>query len=264
MSAASEFPARDLPLFFAIVFGTTWLFQLPAILVQRGIVSGSVGSYMPLVVLGYFAPTIAALVLARGGPGGVGALVRQFAPFHVSPGWYVAAAAHPAAILMIGMALARLVGGPEMGEALYQPNAAQLAAMVVIPFTEQIPWRGFVYPTLERRAGPLVASIVTGAAWGLFHLQKQLLIGPGLALSFALSLLLLMTAGTVVYTWIYRRTGSMLLVVIANAGIYLDNPAQALPANVVPLAVDALGYAAAAVLLCALDRPSWRTVAAIA
>src|SRR5882757_8161387 len=32
MSAAPETPARDLRLFFAIVFGTTWLFQLPAIL----------------------------------------------------------------------------------------------------------------------------------------------------------------------------------------------------------------------------------------
>jgi membrane protease YdiL (CAAX protease family) len=261
MSDAPEIPTRDLRLFFAIAFGTTWLLQLPAILVQRGIISGSIGPYMPLVVFGYFVPTIAALVLGRRRPGGMRALVRQFATFRVLPGWYFVAAAHPAAILMIGMGLARFVGGPEMGKAFYPPGAAQVVAMVVIPFTEQLPWRGFVYPPLEQRIGPLAASVVTGAAWGLFHLQKQSLFGAGLTLDVALWLLLLMTAGTVVYTWIYRRTGSMLLVVVANAGIYLDNPVQALPANVVPLAVHALGYCAGAVLLLALDRPSWRTIA---
>jgi len=261
MSTAPEDRARDLPLFFAIVFGSTWLLQLPAILVQRGLIPGPIEPYMPLVVLGYFVPAIAALLLARRRAGGVGALVRPFGKFRVSPGWYVAAAAHSAAILMMGMVLARLVGGLEMGDAVYPPSVAQLAAMVVIPFTEQLPWRGFVYPPLERRMGPLAASIVTGTAWGLFHLQKQALFGSGLAPAVALWLLLLMIGGTVVYTWIYRRTGSMFLVVVANAGVYLNNPVQALPSNVVPLAVLALGYCAAAALLCFIDRPTWSMTA---
>jgi hypothetical protein len=70
---------------------------------------------------------------------------------------------------------------------------------------------------------------------------------------------LLMTSGTVVYTWFYRRTGSMLVVVIANAGIYLDNSTYALPANRAPLAVQALGYCAAALALVFADRSVWRS-----
>jgi hypothetical protein len=130
-----------------------------------------------------------------------------------------------------------------------------MAAMIVIPFTEQIPWRGFAYPPLERRFGPFAASLIVGVAWALFHVQKQSLLG-GLRVDVALWTALLMTAGTVVYTWFYRRTGSMLLVVVANAGIYLDNPVQALPASVIPLAVLALGYTVLAFALVRARAPS--------
>jgi hypothetical protein len=67
-----------------------------------------------------------------------------------------------------------------------------------------------------------------------------------------------MTAGTVVFTWFYRRTGSMLVVVVANAGVYLDNSTQALPANSAPIAVHALGYCSAALALVLIDRAVWR------
>jgi membrane protease YdiL (CAAX protease family) len=164
-------------------------------------------------------------------------------------------------ILALGTGLARLVTGSDVGSAFYPPAAAQVAAMLVIPFTEQIPWRGYVYPPLERRLGPLGASLVVGAAWALFHLQKQSLLGPGLALGVALWTFLLMTAGTVVFTWFHRRTGSMLVVVVANAGIYLDNSMQALPANTAPLAVHALGYGAVALALVLVDRSVWRVSA---
>jgi membrane protease YdiL (CAAX protease family) len=256
---------RHAPLtFFAIVFGTTWLLQLPSILVQRGYLAGPIDRYTPLVVLGYFVPTIAAFVLSQRslGGGGVRALLHRFGVYRVAPGWYLLALAHPALILIVGMSLARLVAGPRTGSAFYPPIApAQIAALLVIPFTEQIAWRGFAYPPFEQRFGPLGASLVVGAAWALFHLQKQSLLGPGLALGVALWTLLLMTAGTVVFTWFYRRSGSMLLVVVANAGVYLNNSTQALPANAAPLAVHALGYCAVALGLVLIDAAVWRVSA---
>jgi membrane protease YdiL (CAAX protease family) len=251
-----------LALFCAIVFGTTWLLQLPEILVQRGVLAGPAGRFMGLVALGYFAPAIAALALARrawGGPG-VRALLRPFGVARVAPWWYALALVMPAAILTAATGAARLVApGALAAQTFYPPTAEQIAAMAIVPFTEQIPWRGFVYPPLERRLGPLGASLAVGAAWGVFHIQKQALLAPGIALGVALWLLLLMTAGTAVFTWFYRRTGSMLLVVAANAGIYLDNPTQALPANVAPLAVHALGYSAVALALVLADRRAWRS-----
>jgi membrane protease YdiL (CAAX protease family) len=247
--------------FCAIVFGTTWLLQLPEILVQRGVLAGPAGPFMGLVALGYFAPAITAFALSRRALGGAGVrvLLRPFGVLRVAPGWYALALVMPAAILTAAMGVARLVvAGPEAAQIFYPPTAAQIAAMAIIPFNEQIAWRGFVYPRLEGRLGPLGASLVVGAAWGLFHIQKQALLAPGIALGVALWLLVLMTAGTVVFTWFYRRTGSMLVVVVANAGVYLDNPTQALPANVTPLAVHALGFSAVALALVLADRRAWR------
>jgi membrane protease YdiL (CAAX protease family) len=258
-------PGRSLLTFFAVVFGATWLLQLPAILAQRGHIPGPVERYAPLVILGYFVPTIAALVLSRSALGGVGlrALLHPFGVWRLAPHWYLLALAHPAMLLIVGMALARLAVGSPIGSAFYPPTAAaQITAMLVIPWIEQVPWRGFAYPPLQSRLGPLGASVVVGAAWALFHLQKQSLLGPGLSLAVALWTLLLMTAGTVVFTWFYRRTGSMLLVVVANAGIYLDNSMQALPASAAPLAVHALGYCAAALALVLVDRSAFSDAAA--
>jgi membrane protease YdiL (CAAX protease family) len=243
--------------FFVLVFATTWLFQLPAILARNEQLAGPTDRSMPLVVLGYFAPAIAALVLSTRALGGDGvrALLRPFGLVRGLAGWCLLALGHPAAILIAGMTLAQLLVGPTAGSAFYPPTMAQIAAMIVIPFTEQIPWRGFAYPPLERRFGPFAASLIVGLAWALFHVQKQSLLG-GLRVDVALWTVLLMTAGTVVYTWFYRRTGSMLLVVVANAGIYLDNPVQALPASVIPLAVLALGYTVLAVALVRARAPS--------
>ncbi len=50
----------------------------------------------------------------------------------------------------------------------------------------------------------------------------------------------------------------MLVVVIANAGVYLDNSTQALPANAAPLAVHAIGYCAVALALVLVDGSAWR------
>jgi membrane protease YdiL (CAAX protease family) len=253
---------RTLLTFFAVVFGTTWLFQLPAILAQRGYLEGSGDRYVPLLALGYFVPTIASLVLSRRDVGGdgVGRLLGRFGAGRVAAPWYLVALAHSAIVLTFGMILARWIIGSHVGNIFYPPDSpAKIAAMIVVPFTEQIAWRGFAYPPLERRLGPLRASLAVGAAWALFHIQKQSLLGPGLALGVGIWLLLLMAAGTVVFTWFYRRSGSMLLVVAANAGVYLDNSTQALPANAAPLAVHALAYSAAALVLVLGDGATWRS-----
>jgi hypothetical protein len=50
----------------------------------------------------------------------------------------------------------------------------------------------------------------------------------------------------------------LLLVVIANMGAYLNNPAWALP-NLTPLAIHTLGYCACAAAFVLLDRETWST-----
>jgi len=238
--------------FLVAVFGSTWLFQLPLLLVQHG------ERFMPLVVLGFFAPLLIAIgCSALAGKAGLRALIAPLGVWRVAPGWYLLALASSTLIFVVARALAAPLGNPSAW--FYPPSQAQhIAAMLLIPFTEQIPWRGYLYPRLERARGPLVASLLTGLLWGLFHVQKHAFIDPNASLTAALLTLVYMTAGTVVFSWIYLRTRrSMLLVVVANMGIYLSNPTQALP-DLMPLTLHTLGYCCAAVLLVTLDRATWK------
>jgi hypothetical protein len=74
----------------------------------------------------------------------------------------------------------------------------------------------------------------------------------------ALLTLAFMASGTVVFSWIYLRTGgSLLLVVLANAGAYLNNPTTALP-NTLPLALHTAGFCSCALALLLFDRSAWR------
>jgi uncharacterized protein len=230
--------------FLLAVFGSTWLFQLPFLFAERG------ERFMPLVVLGFFAPLLIALAL-----GGKSAL-RGLGMWRVHFAWFVLALASSTLIFLVARALAAPLGNASAW--FYPPTQAQhVAAMLLIPFSEQIPWRGYLYPRLERTRGPLTASLLTGLLWGLFHVQKHAFIDPHASLSAALLTLVYMTAGTVVFSWIYLRTGrSMLLVVFANMGIYLSNPMQALP-DLTPQALHTLGYCCAAMLLVMFDRGVW-------
>jgi len=256
---------RNATRFLVLVFGSTWLFQLPALLAERGALAGPAERFMPLVVLGFFGPALIAIglsVLDR--RRGLRALFAPLAVWRVGIGWYVLALGMSAAIFPVARAaLAPWIAAP--GPWFYPPaQAQQLAAMLLIPFTEQIPWRGYVYPRLQRLQGPLLASLVTGFAWGLFHVQKHAFIDPNASAAAAVLTLAYMTAGTVVFSWIYLRTGgSMLLVVLAHMGAYLNNPTQALP-DTTPLAIHTAGYCAAALAVVLGDRETWRARSALA
>jgi membrane protease YdiL (CAAX protease family) len=77
---------------------------------------------------------------------------------------------------------------------------------------EEPGWRGFALPHLQRRHTPMVATLILGLAWGIWHVP---LYGP---LGFVVPLVL-----AFFYTWLYNRTGSVLLCILLHASF---TPAQ--------------------------------------
>jgi CAAX protease family protein len=73
-------------------------------------------------------------------------------------------------------------------------------------------------------------------------------------------MMLYFVAVTLVFTWIYRRTGgSLLVVVVAQMGAYLTNPnAPALPGRASPLTVYTVAFVVLAAALVTIDRRAWR------
>jgi membrane protease YdiL (CAAX protease family) len=82
---------------------------------------------------------------------------------------------------------------------------------------EEMGWRGYVLPRLQARSSALVASLMVGVLWSVWHLPKFW--GTGLSgersfLWFTVAHLAL----AILYTWLYNNTrGSLLLVALFHA-----------------------------------------------
>lgn len=90
-----------------------------------------------------------------------------------------------------------------------------LITMVGGPLGEEFGWRGFALPNLQRRWGPLVASLIIGVIWGIWHLPVFLM-ASGVHTELGLARLPIYVAAemglSILMTWIYNKTrGSLLL-----------------------------------------------------
>ena len=57
------------------------------------------------------------------------------------------------------------------------PALGAMAFMVILGPVEELGWRGFALPLLQRRYPPLGAALVLGVIWGLWHLPAFFLSG---------------------------------------------------------------------------------------
>lgn len=239
---------RTLP-FFLLAIAITWTLQLPAVLARRGLLEGPPERFLPLVGLGALGPMIAAMLLASREPGGVRALFRRLAIVRMNPAWYAVALLTPGALLAAGMALYSLFGGS--GRWLYPPDDAQrLIALLFFPLGEEVGWRGYALPRLLERRSDLAASVVVGIVWNIWHAMMFDL--AGLPPSFLLETMPFFIAGSIFFTWLFRRTGgSLLIAVLAHVGAHLNNSHRTLPADPTPSVVHTVAYCVLAVLLLA-------------
>jgi membrane protease YdiL (CAAX protease family) len=102
--------------------------------------------------------------------------------------------------------------------------------MILFSFGEELGWRGFAYPRLERIHGPVVGSLILGSVWGLWHLGMLFAPDPMRALP-AITIPLYMAnlaLWSVILAWFFERGGRSLAVAIAiHAGAHLDNVSRA-------------------------------------
>lgn len=201
----------SLVLFVGLAFCWSWaLWGLVGLLS----VSGVVGEV--LTIAGRFGPTGAAVVLAVliGGRRGVRDLLEPLTRWRAPAHLWVIALLGPVAVALLAIALTSAMG--TRPGAFNDPATAYLLlpAVVVIlvvggPLGEEIGWRGFALDLLQVRAGPVLASVVLGTVWGLWHLP--LFLDPGqVQHALPLPTYLGQTISTaVVYTWLWNRTRSL-------------------------------------------------------
>jgi uncharacterized protein len=84
--------------------------------------------------------------------------------------------------------------------------------MLIPAIGEEPGWRSFALPRLQRRYGPLRATLILGSLHALWHLPAlgTALLGP-LTAEQVLLFLLTAVAGTLLYTWLFNHTGGSVL-----------------------------------------------------
>lgn len=178
-------------------------------------------------LLGYFGPAIAALLIAAvvTGAAGVEDLLARLLRWRVGLGWYGVAVLLPVLTVIAAVALQGLFS-PAVDMRALAESGWRLAILagfgtiygVLIAAGEELGWRGFMLPRLLTRYNGLVASLIVGIVWGLWHLPLRWWMGGS---GDALDVLLYglgIDCAAVIYTWLYRRTrGSVLIASLFHA-----------------------------------------------
>jgi uncharacterized protein len=215
---------RHLILFFGAAYLLPWLcFGVP-ILAARGLIAlpAPEAAFLTLATLGVCLAGIGAAA-AESGRSGVRVLLAQVLRWRVRPLWYVAALFVPALFPAGGFLLSLALGDPSPPAPplqVWRSLPLLLTALVIPAILEEVGWRGYALPRLQRRFGALRASLILGVIWAGLHLPLWLLPDFGFADQSIPLYVVQVVAFSVVLAWLYNATGgSLLLTGVAHAAI---------------------------------------------
>ena len=183
---------------------------------------------MSLILVGDYAPSfiaiLVAFLLAR--RRAVSDLLRQIIRWRFNPLLYPVAFLLTLSISLLTVAV--LVFGMGMsilGPLFSMPTFMRIGGLFVGPPGEELGFRGFAQPMLQKRYGFLTSSLVVGGMW--FVWQQWPLFAPaglqGVNLVALVSTLVYLLSVSIFFGWLYNITGgSVLIVCVAYAGLVLQ------------------------------------------
>ena len=213
--------------FLLMAFGLTWgLLALYILLPGRmNMVFGELTGHHPLFFLAVYAPAIAAIVIVayHSGLSGLRRYFSRLLLWRCSPAWYV--------FLMLGIPLLFIAGAAIKGNLLAEPLPfssfkALFIALILMAIKgpiEELGWRGFALPLMQRKFAPIWAGLTVGIIWGVWHFPAFLLSGtPQSAWSFT-PFFIGSVAASVIMTPLFNAShGSILLAALFH--FQLINP----------------------------------------
>ena len=178
------------------------------------------------LLLGNCIPGVLALVWALAeGRAEFRQLVSRLAKWRVPFRWYLLALALPIGVFWISL------GGISLcvpaTRTLPSPAIAVKGFFLTLPFAplwEELAWRGYALKRLESRFTQLTSALLLGAYWVLWHiplwLKTHSFVGEMAKLSFLVGAITIF-AWSIVFAFLYNRSGESLLVVILLHATYL-------------------------------------------
>ena len=229
--------SHPLVAFFVMAYAFSWIVWSPWVLGEDGAgllpinISQTASGYLNATAI-LAGPTLSAFIMTATteGRAGVRRLLGRLVLWRVGLRWYLFA--------LIGVPLIMLVG--TMVYSMELPNLAALGgpsyllsylasfALVTVlggPLLEEVGWRGFALARMERLHGPLLASLILGVLWALWHLPEFLVpswaasSGGGGIVGIAMFTLTAITF-TIVISWVFNKTrASVLLAILVHSSI---------------------------------------------
>ncbi|NOT61315.1 MAG: CPBP family intramembrane metalloprotease [Acidobacteria bacterium] len=169
---------KKLILFFALAYGIAWICWLPLILSSTGVGLLPITIPMKFIVIGSFAPTISALLTQW-------LTERNLRIFRLDGSWkeilpglligpiLIAATFIVLSSLLVTKGSFRLWDWAIL--ASYPLEIFRAAMMSAGPLGEESGWRGYALPRLQKKLGPILASLVIGFLWFAWHLPLFLI-----------------------------------------------------------------------------------------
>lgn len=213
-----EPPVRSVWAFFALTFAIAWGGMGLTFVYQEEVESvlGPMGASNPLFILAVWAPAISAifLVLRHGGLPGLGRFLSRLLQWRAPVGWYL--------LLLIGLPAVSFLGAALSGkltsEALVQPPLSELLAMVgfmlILGPMEELGWRGYALPILQRAMAPVWAGLLVGVVWALWHVPAFFLSGTPQSSWQVVPFLLGATAVSIILTGFFNAARGSILVAV--------------------------------------------------
>jgi uncharacterized protein len=212
----SRTTTRTFPLkYFVLAFAFSWGLWVPATLEARGLISPLP---VPATFLGAFGPLVAAVVVTaqEGGRAGLRSLLGRVVRWRVAPIWYGVAILGPLVITLVAITLHVVLGGqpPSLGlliGALPTLVFVSVYMMITVALGEEVGWRGYALPALQARYSALLASLILGVMWTLWHVP--VFFNPDTHYSNLPFLLFLayIVPFAVLITWVFNSTGGSVL-----------------------------------------------------
>lgn len=240
-------------MFAILAIGFSWLGWLPLTAHALGWTSHVPSPYWHLVGAG--GPAAAGIVMCAGQR-----QLRQLlasctrAPLR----WIVVAVGGPVILFLLAAAALDLLGATinvgSVGTALEYPGfgvaAYALANIIFYGFGEEVGWRGYLLPELQRRFSPLRASLIVVAVWALWH-APLFTFSSGMStmgVAGIIGWLASLVAGSFLMTALYNWTGGSVVPVALFHGVLdvlINSPTGGPLQSTMGALVTIAGFAAA-------------------
>jgi uncharacterized protein len=231
--------------FFLIAILITWIFWIPSLLSKLNIWPYDVPDWFYL--FGGLGPISAALIMSwsKDKSKGIRHLFASILIWKVKYYWFLVVLFLPLfmhfLIIILEVAIFDLPSEDiSINVFAFFPAVFFTALFMLV---EELGWRGYALPNLQKSLSALSSSLIIGLAWGIWHIPllfyRPEQFGLHLVDSELLFILLYITntmALSVVFTWIFNSTkGSLLLCTLFHGSLNTAGNTYSIPGNLSPI-----------------------------